>query len=63
MSGAHTSAVASATTEIALLFCGQGAQTVGMTQGEVNIPEVSRMYDVAKEVLGYDLKQIVLQGT
>ena len=46
----------------ALLFAGQGAQTVGMTREQLAIPAVSRMYDVANEALGYDLKQIVLEG-
>ena len=45
-----------------LLFAGQGAQTVGMTREQLSIPAVSRMYDVANEALGYDLKQIVLEG-
>lgn len=59
---APTPTMADAKTPIALLFCGQGAQTVGMTQKQLAIPEVTRMYDVASEVLGYDLKQIVLEG-
>ena len=46
----------------ALLFAGQGAQTVGMTREQLAIPAVSRMYEVANEALGYDLKQIVLEG-
>lgn len=46
----------------ALLFVGQGAQTVGMTKDQLEIPKVQEMYDIAKDVLGYDLKQIVLEG-
>lgn len=46
----------------ALLFVGQGAQTVGMTKELLDLPEVARMYDVAQKILGYDLKQIVLEG-
>jgi len=46
----------------ALLFCGQGAQTVGMTAEQLAIPEVARMFEVATDLLGYDLKQIVLHG-
>lgn len=46
----------------ALLFAGQGAQTVGMTREQLAIPAISRMYEVANEALGYDVKQIVLEG-
>lgn len=46
----------------AVLFVGQGTQSVGMTKEELNIPEVAEMYRVAEEVLGYDLKKIVLEG-
>jgi len=45
-----------------LLFVGQGAQTVGMTQNELEIPRVAEMYEIAEKVLGYDLKQIVMNG-
>eukprot|EP00038_Savillea_parva_P009283 m.182483 g.182483 ORF g.182483 m.182483 type:complete len:370 (+) comp15539_c0_seq1:32-1141(+) len=56
------SSTGSSQAAIGLLFCGQGAQTVGMTRAQMDIPAVSHMYDVANEVLGYDLKQIVLEG-
>ena len=53
----------------ALLFAGQGAQTVGMTAALMEQQElpaaaaaVAQMYEEAAETLQYDLKAIVLEG-
>eukprot|EP00049_Salpingoeca_infusionum_P019011 m.359742 g.359742 ORF g.359742 m.359742 type:complete len:335 (+) comp18701_c0_seq1:438-1442(+) len=45
----------------AFLFPGQGSQEKGMTKDALSIPAVAEMYEVAQDVLGYDLKQIVME--
>jgi [acyl-carrier-protein] S-malonyltransferase len=48
---------------IALLFPGQGAQTVGMGQGLLAKSTLTqRLFDEAREVLGFDLLQLCLSG-
>eukprot|EP00056_Hartaetosiga_gracilis_P006540 m.97447 g.97447 ORF g.97447 m.97447 type:complete len:402 (-) comp12496_c1_seq4:132-1337(-) len=42
------------------LFPGQGAQKLGMTKDVLNIERVKEMYKVAEDILGYNLKEIVL---
>ncbi|EGD82102.1 hypothetical protein PTSG_02782 [Salpingoeca rosetta] len=47
-------------TPTAFVFPGQGAQKVGMTKKELDIPAVQVMYAKAKDVLGYDIQKIVM---
>lgn len=47
----------------ALLFAGQGAQTVGMGHDlAAHYPLAQALFDRANEVLGYDLRRICFQG-
>jgi [acyl-carrier-protein] S-malonyltransferase len=47
----------------ALLFPGQGAQFVGMGQGLLaKSPTAQKIYDEAREILGFDLLQLCLSG-
>ena len=44
----------------AVMFPGQGAQTVGMGKDLYDaIPECAALFDKANEVLGFDLKSII----
>uniref|UniRef100_A0A6J0UUC8 Malonyl-CoA-acyl carrier protein transacylase, mitochondrial n=1 Tax=Pogona vitticeps TaxID=103695 RepID=A0A6J0UUC8_9SAUR len=45
-----------------LLFPGQGSQFVGMGRGLLRYPNVPDLFQVAKEVLGYDLLDLCLNG-
>ncbi|TRZ17848.1 hypothetical protein HGM15179_009256 [Zosterops borbonicus] len=45
-----------------LLFPGQGSQFVGMCRGLQRYPGVRDMYRLAREVLGYDLLSLCLEG-
>ena len=45
-----------------LLFPGQGSQFVGMGKSLLPYPNVEEIYNVASEILGYDLLDICLNG-
>mmetsp|Transcript_6685 Transcript_6685/g.17039 ORF Transcript_6685/g.17039 Transcript_6685/m.17039 type:complete len:560 (+) Transcript_6685:101-1780(+) len=47
---------------VALLFAGQGSQYVGMMKDCLNIPAVAEMLVKAEKVLGWDLKDLMLNG-
>ena len=48
---------------VAFLFPGQGAQTVGMARDLVaSVPAAKAMFDQASEVLGYDLADLCISG-
>merc|ERR1712159_75015 len=49
-------------TPVAFLFPGQGSQKVGMGSECMDLPEVQAMFATAEKVLGYDLKDICLNG-
>ena len=46
----------------AFVFPGQGAQKIGMTKNELDLPEVQRMYEQAEAILGYDIKKVWQQS-
>jgi [acyl-carrier-protein] S-malonyltransferase len=47
----------------AIMFPGQGAQSVGMGQDLYDtFPECAALFDQANEVLGFDLKKIIFEG-
>ena len=49
--------------KIALLFPGQGAQSVGMGKAlAAGRPEASRIFDRASDILGLDLKKVCFEG-
>lgn len=45
-----------------ILFPGQGSQFVGMGKNLLKYPNVQRMYDIASEILGFDLLNMCLHG-
>ncbi|XP_063612986.1 probable malonyl-CoA-acyl carrier protein transacylase, mitochondrial [Penaeus indicus] len=45
-----------------LLFPGQGTQYVGMGKELLKYPNVNEMYEIASQILGYDLLEICLSG-
>lgn len=47
---------------VALLFPGQGSQCVGMLKQVKDIPAVQGMLSSAKDILGYDVLDLCLQG-
>mmetsp|Transcript_43898 Transcript_43898/g.77738 ORF Transcript_43898/g.77738 Transcript_43898/m.77738 type:complete len:406 (-) Transcript_43898:190-1407(-) len=46
----------------ALMFPGQGSQYVKMLSGVKDLPKVKDMLEKSKEILGYDILQICLEG-
>jgi len=49
--------------KVAFMFPGQGAQFVGMCEEICNeVPAAKSLFDEAKEILGYDLLQICVEG-
>ena len=49
-------------TPVAFLFPGQGSQKVGMGSECMDLPKVQEMFATAEKILGYDLKDICLNG-
>ena len=47
---------------VAFLFPGQGSQAVGMLKSVAHLPAVKAMCDEAKQVLGYDLLDVCVNG-
>ena len=47
---------------IAFLFPGQGSQSVGMLKSCQDIPKVKEMCEKAKEILGYDILDVCVNG-
>ena len=50
------------TSPVAFLFPGQGSQAVGMLRSVADVPAVKEMCDKAKEILGYDLLDVCVNG-
>jgi len=49
--------------QIAFLFPGQGAQTVGMAKDLcASLPAAKALFDHAREILGYDLLDVCVSG-
>merc|ERR1711976_461430 len=46
----------------ALLFPGQGSQYVGMLKDVVDKPAIKEMLEIATEILGWDPKELALNG-
>ena len=47
---------------VVFLFPGQGSQEVGMLNESKNVPAVKSMLEKAREILGYDLLQLCIEG-
>jgi len=47
---------------IGLIFPGEGSQYVGMLKDVKDLPKVARMLDEAKEILGFDLLDVCING-
>lgn len=45
-----------------ILFPGQGSQFVGMGMNVIDVPNVRQMFTIAKQILGYDLLNLCLNG-
>ncbi len=51
-------------TNMVLLFPGQGSQFIGMGNDLIKeFPEVNKVYEEASDILGMDLKNLILNGT
>ena len=55
-------AAAAKDSPVAFLFPGQGSQAVGMLKSVSHIPAVKEMCDKAKDILGYDLLDVCVNG-
>jgi len=55
-------AAATESLPVALLFPGQGSQYVGMLKAANQLPEVKDMLEKSKQILGYDILDICLNG-
>lgn len=53
---------ASPSLPVALIFPGQGSQSVGMLKDVKGLPAVAEMFRKAQEILGYDLLDIITNG-
>ncbi len=51
-----------AVAKTAFLFPGQGSQQVGMGESFSEDPRVATLYETAGEVMGFDLKELMLEG-
>ncbi|CAJ1416046.1 unnamed protein product [Effrenium voratum] len=47
---------------VCLVFPGQGSQCVGMLRQQKDLPAVRQMLSKAKEILGYDLEELLMNG-
>ena len=45
-----------------IMFPGQGSQFVGMGSAVFNAPNVDKLFEIAKSILGYDLLKLCLEG-
>lgn len=50
------------TLPIAMIFPGQGSQSVGMLKDVKGLPAVAAMFEQAKAILGYDLLEVITNG-
>jgi [acyl-carrier-protein] S-malonyltransferase len=48
--------------QLALVFPGQGSQSVGMMKGYEGLPEIAQTFREASEILGQDLRKLVEEG-
>lgn len=45
-----------------IIFPGQGSQFIGMGKKLLSVPRVSRMFEIASDILRYDLLSVCLNG-
>jgi [acyl-carrier-protein] S-malonyltransferase len=48
--------------QLALVFPGQGSQSIGMMKGYEGMPEIAQTFREASEILGQDLRKLVEEG-
>jgi [acyl-carrier-protein] S-malonyltransferase len=48
--------------QLALVFPGQGSQSIGMMNGYEGLPEIAQTFREASEILGQDLRKLVEEG-